>query len=99
VEVLSNPEVATEIPSERPKRRRRRWPWVLLALFLLLVGGLLWLNGPGLRYLAPKVAKDFLEKAGMQGDFKVGGSLTGGLSFSDLTLESEGALQKLTIGR
>ncbi len=34
----------------------------------------------------------------MTGDFKVGGSLTGGLSVSDLTLESDGSLQKLTIG-
>ncbi len=70
----------------------------MLGLFLLLGGGLVWLNGPGLRSLTPRVAKNFLEKAGMKGDFKVGGSLTGGLSFSDLTLESDGVLAKLTIG-
>lgn len=95
---MPDPEVAIENPNSRPQRRRRRWPWVLLGLFLLLVGGLVWLNGPGLRIFAPRIAKNFLEKAGMKGDFKVEGSLTGGLSVSDLTLESDGALKKLTIG-
>lgn len=65
----------------------------------LLVLGLLWLNGPGLRYIAPRVAVHFLEKAGIKGDFKVGGSLTGGLSFSDLTIASDGTLANLVIDK
>lgn len=35
----------------------------------------------------------------MRGNFKVGGSLTGGLSFSGLTLESDGTLEKITVER
>ena len=58
-----------------------------------------WLNGPGLRFIVPRAAKHFLEKAGLEGDFKVGGSLTGGLSFSDLTIEGDGALAKVTIDK
>ena len=87
------------MPPARTKRRRRRWPWILLGLFAVLVIGLVWLNGPGLRYIAPRVAVHFLQQAGMRGDFKVGGSFTGGLSFSDLTLESEGTLEKVTVDR
>ncbi len=60
---------------------------------------LLWLNGPGLRWIAPKVAVHYLQKAGIRGDFKVGGNLVGGLSLSDLRIEGDGALASLTIDR
>ncbi|MES2659016.1 MAG: translocation/assembly module TamB domain-containing protein [Verrucomicrobiota bacterium] len=67
-------------------------------MFLVVLGiGLVWLNGPGLRYIAPKVVAHFLQKAGIRGDVKIGGSLIGGLSFSDLSIETDGALAKLTI--
>lgn len=72
---------------------------VLLVLFLLLVAALLWLNGPGLRMIAPRVAVHYLEKAGLRGDFSVGGSLTGGLSLSDLHIEGDKELASLTIDR
>ena len=65
----------------------------------VLVLGLVWLNGPGLRLIAPRVALRYLEKAGVRGNFKIEGSLTGGLSFSDLKLEGDKELASLTIDR
>jgi hypothetical protein len=79
-----------------PKRRRRKWlRWLFLAL---IAGGLLSLNGPGLRWLAPRVADHFLGKAGFRGGFSLEGSLTGGISVKDLHLESDKALASLRIG-
>lgn len=72
---------------------------VLLVLFLLLVAAVFWLNGPGLRMIAPRVAVHFLQKAGLRGNFSVGGSVTGGLSLSDLHIEGDRELASLTIDR
>lgn len=58
-----------------------------------------WLNGPGLRLIAPRVAAHYLEKAGLRGNFKVGGSFTGGLSLSDLTIEGDAELASLSINK
>jgi len=49
--------------------------------------------------MAPKVAIHYLEKAGIRGNLKVGGNIMGGLSLSDLKIESDGALASLTIDR
>ena len=65
----------------------------------VLVLGLIWLNGPGLRLIAPRIAIRYLEKAGVRGNFKIEGSLTGGLSFSDLKIEGDKELAGLTIDR
>ena len=65
----------------------------------LLVLGLVWLNGPGLRWIAPHVAIRFLEKAGLRGNFKVHGNLIGGLSISDLKIEGDKELASLTIDK
>ena len=70
--------------------------WVFLAL---LVAGLVWLNGPGLRWIAPKVAAHFMGKAGMSGSFRMEGSLTGGLSIHDLKLQSRSTLAELSADR
>ena len=94
--VLSDLETAREEAGARPKRRRKNRRWVFAAVLVL---GLLWLNGPGIRLVAPRAASYFLEKAGLRGNFKVGGSLTGGLSFSDLKIEGDRALASLSIDR
>ncbi|MCU0778531.1 MAG: hypothetical protein MUF86_12820, partial [Akkermansiaceae bacterium] len=83
--------------SPRPPQFRRKFFRVLLVA--ALVGGGLWLNGPGLRWLAPVIAGHFLEKAGLRGAFTLEGSLTGGLTLRDLKLESDGALARLTLDR
>ncbi len=68
----------------------------MLAVFLL---GLVWLNGPGLRWIAPMVASHFLEKAGLKGTFKLEGSLTSGLSISDLRLGGDKDLAGLSVDK
>ncbi len=87
---------------ERPVRPKRRlWRWVrrfLVVLVLLLAGGVWWLNGPGLRMLAPRVAAYFAEKAGAEVAFELRGSLTGGLSFHDVAVSMPDAgLEVLTV--
>lgn len=81
-------------PAARARRKWKRW-----AVLAILAGGLFWLNGPGLRWLAPKAADHFLPKAGFRGSFALEGSLTGGLTVKDLKLESDKALALLTVGR
>lgn len=79
-----------------PKPRRRKWRrWLFLAV---AGGGLLWLDGPGLRWIAPKVADHFLQRAGFRGGFVLEGSFTRGITVKDLHLESDKALAKLLIG-
>ena len=94
--VLADLEKPTDDSTARPKRRRRRWPWVLLAV---LVVGVVWLNGPGVRFLAPRVASHFLEKSGLRGGFTVEGNLVGGLSISNLKIAGDQILGSLTIDR
>ncbi|HEX7262447.1 MAG TPA: hypothetical protein VF258_11635, partial [Luteolibacter sp.] len=91
---LENPAPASATP---PRRRRRFRRWIIFCLILAV--GLVWLNGPGMRLIAPYVAVRYLEKAGLRGNFKVAGSLTGGLSFSDLRIEGDKELANLTITR
>lgn len=96
---LETPVSSAETPAPR---RRRRWKILrrlAAALCVLLVGGLVWLNGPGLRWLGPKVASHFLQKAGMQGGFTLEGSLTGGISVKDLQLKSDKSLASLSLKR
>ncbi|RYD24720.1 MAG: hypothetical protein EOP86_28240, partial [Verrucomicrobiaceae bacterium] len=99
---MSDPEKTEPDPDVRPPKRRkwlRRSLTVLGVLLVLLVAAVFWLNGPGLRLLGPRVAVHFLEKAGLRGNFSVGGSLTGGLSFSDLHIEGDRELASLTIDK
>ncbi len=70
----------------------------MIVLGILLLGSV-WLNGPGFRTIAPWVAVRFLEKSGIKGDFKFNGSLVGGMSLSDLKIESDGVLSKITVDK
>lgn len=89
-----------ENPKEVVRPKRRRWLRVLGVLVVLFAGLLFWLNGPGLRWLGPKVASHFLEKAGLRGGFRIEGSLTGGLSIADLKLEGdEGSVKRVVVDR
>ena len=45
---------------------------------LLLVGALVWLNGPGFRWLAHKYGPDFLTEAGFETEVKISGTLLKG---------------------
>ncbi len=70
-----------------------RW-LILLALSLLF---LLWLSGPGMRWLVPQVAGYFLGKSGITAALRLEGNLLTGISISDLKLEGERELKSLTI--
>jgi hypothetical protein len=78
----------------RPLGRAALCGLVVLAFFLG------WLNGPGMRWLGPKVAAHFMAKAGMIGDMRLGGTLLGGVEVYDLVISSaEGALERLVVDR
>ncbi|MFT3992055.1 MAG: translocation/assembly module TamB domain-containing protein [Luteolibacter sp.] len=79
-------------------KKRRKWRRWLVAL-LIPAAGLVWLNGPGVRFLAPRVTRHFLEKSGLRGNFELSGNLVGGISLHDLKIESDEGLALLTIDR
>ena len=89
---------------ERKPRKRGSWLGrfgrMALAGLLVLAVSLVWLNGPGFRWLGPKVAAHYLEKAGLEGGMRLGGTLLGGVEIHDLDVSGdEGALQRLTVRR
>jgi len=90
------PELETTELQSTPRPRRKFRRWLLLAG---LLGGLVWMNGPGLRWLTPQIGAHFLGKTGLYADFTVEGSISGGLSFTDIHLRSDGALGELTVER
>jgi hypothetical protein len=85
-----------QIPCSKIRRRRLWW---ILALLLVLAGAATWLNGPGIRWLAPKLADRFLANSGMHVEFVMHGSLTGGVTIHDLGVTSDGLLGRLEIGK
>ncbi len=67
-------------------------------LFLAIT--LVWVNGPGMRWLGPKVVGHYLGKAGMTGSLRLGGTLLGGVKVYDLEITSvEGDLERLVVKR
>lgn len=95
-------EEATKTKQEPRKRRGCLVRLGRLALFalLFLAGLLVWLNGSGMRWLGPKVAGHYLEKAGMSGSLRLGGTLLGGVEVYDLDISgAEGALERLVADR
>jgi hypothetical protein len=78
---LEPPEQAT---SPIPPRRRHKWPRRLLAAAILPVLFLLWLNGPGIRWLGPRAAEHYLRKWNIDARFRIAGSLSGGISLHDI---------------
>ncbi len=68
-----------------------------LLSFVVLFGVAVWLNGPGVRWLGPRIVQHYLEKAGFEIDLKISGTFFGGLDFSDVELRSDGLIAKLKI--
>ena len=93
---MSRPqEEKKQEPEKRPRRHRLRK--VLGILFLLLLAGLAWLNGPGWRWLGGIGLRKALANADMQADFELKGTLLGGIRVEKLLL-SGGIIRKLEIG-
>ncbi len=80
-----------------PKWKRKRY-W-FGGFILCCIGLVLWLSGPGLRWLGPIATKHFLNKAGLDADFQINGNLVGGISISDLKLKGAREIKSLTIGK
>jgi hypothetical protein len=57
-----------------------------------------WLNGPGLRWLAPMVAAHYAAKAGVGVAFEARGTLLGGVEFHGVQVEiAESAVRRVTV--
>ncbi|MBC8126134.1 MAG: hypothetical protein H8M99_03155, partial [Gloeobacteraceae cyanobacterium ES-bin-144] len=76
---------------KKPRKYKR---WLTFALFS---GGLIWFNGPGIRWLAPKIASHYLEKSGFHGSFALEGNLSSGLTLRDIHLKSDSSLAVLSL--
>jgi hypothetical protein len=95
-----------EVTEDKEKKLRKRGGCLgrlgrlALAGLLVLVFFLLWLNGPGFRWLGPKVASHYLDKADLAGSMRFGGTLLGGVEVHDLHVTGrEGALERLKVRR
>lgn len=64
-----------------------------------MTGLLVWLNGPGLRWLSPLAAEHFLGQSGVRTSFKVEGSLSRGVVIRDLKITTDGAIASLSVAR
>ncbi|WP_193211554.1 translocation/assembly module TamB domain-containing protein [Luteolibacter marinus] len=83
----------TEAPPIK-KRRRGRKRWWALGIFIAL---LVWLNGPGWRWIGGIGMRKALAAADMTADFELKGTLLGGIRIEGLSL-SGGVIRKLEIG-
>ncbi|YCM43708.1 translocation/assembly module TamB domain-containing protein [Verrucomicrobiaceae bacterium 227] len=81
-------------PKDLPKPRRRWKRWVL-GFLLVLIAGLLWLNGPGARWIVESQLDKQLEAQKLSGTYEVQGSLASGLAIHDLALTGESIVQKV----
>jgi len=97
-------ETKDENQKQKPRKMGKGclgWFWRLSVVGLMMLAGLLvWLNGPGMRWLGPRVAAHFIEKAGLEGGLRLGGTMLGGIKVYDLDLKSEeAALERLVVER
>lgn len=89
---------ANDDKSKNPKRAKRRFGRWLFGFFVFLGAFLWWLNGPGLRMLAPRLGAHFADKAGVEVVFELRGTLWGGVTLHDVEVMIPGSgLRKITI--
>jgi hypothetical protein len=91
---LMTAEGDTSPPPEKKKRRRGR---KRLAALVLLIAGLMWLNGPGWRWIGEVVAQKALEGSGLTAEFELKGTLLGGARVEHLAVKG-GPIKKLEVG-
>ena len=93
-------EEAENSAGESKVRRRGRWRmWVLWLSIPAVLGGLLWLDGPGVRWLGPIFGKWGLHRAGYVGGMEFEGSITRGLVIKNFHATGEGPVGEFKIGR
>ncbi|MEY5012289.1 MAG: hypothetical protein RLY69_4 [Verrucomicrobiota bacterium] len=77
--------------------RWRRWAYIAAIPVLLL--GLFWLEGPGVRWLGPLLGKWGLHRAGYVGGMEFEGSITRGLLIKNFHAKGDGTVSELKIQR
>lgn len=83
-ETLEKPPLP-EVPDQRkPKRRRFRRRWIAVGCLLFLLAGILFLNGPGFRFIGSLAAEKFASSQGLEGDLTITGTLWSGFGIQDL---------------
>ena len=88
----SQPDADPQADAPPAKKKRgclSRLILLLLVFIAILAGVLVWLNGPGYRWLAHKYGPEFLAEKGFQADFQLSGTLWNGPTIERLSLSSE----------
>jgi hypothetical protein len=93
---LMNSEDSTPAP-ERPVSRRRKWLRRLAVLGLLMVAALVWLDGPGQRWLLPMAARHFLKPYQIDISFVPSGRITSHFALHEIRV-SGGPIREWKIG-
>ncbi len=57
---------------------------------------LVWFNGPGVRWVGGIVLRKVLAKQNISGDFKIRGTILGGLGLEDVRLTGAGPVLRLS---
>lgn len=87
----------TSEESESPPKKKRRLGRKLAWLGGILLALLIWLNGPGWRWIGGLALNKALKSAEMTADFRLEGTLLGGVRVEDLSLKG-GMIRKLELG-
>ncbi|GAA5483741.1 translocation/assembly module TamB domain-containing protein [Haloferula sargassicola] len=83
---------APETP-ENDQTRRRFWKKKRWGFLGFVAAALVWLNGPGWRFIATRVAQHYLPGLGLEGGFELTGSLLGGeIGIRKLDLKGDGSV-------
>ncbi len=83
-----------EKPEQSPKPRRP-WRRRLLYAFLLLIGFLIWANGPGIRWGLKKVILQQLAAQELSGSFEIEGTVLSGITISNISVSGESTIQSV----
>jgi len=79
-------------PKSKPRKRWGRRLGVALLIFSALG---IWVNGPGARWAVEGLINDQLNKNHLSGDFTVSGTLLGGITLKDVSLDGEQLVKQL----
>ncbi|MBB5352007.1 autotransporter translocation and assembly factor TamB [Haloferula luteola] len=85
-----------ESPREAPPKKLRRPVWKKKRLWMLfaLLGGLLWFNGPGWRWIAQRASSHYLPALGLTGSLEFDGRLSSGqIGVRKVSLEGDALVQ------
>ena len=73
----------------------RRWRGHVFYPFILIIGLLAWVNGPGFRWGFEKVISRQLETQDLSGKFILEGSALSGVSVRDISLKGTSTIQRI----